>query len=420
LNVHPWIKNYHGQVLILSTLFLFCVGGLYNIPYGLLALLGLYNLIRKPVVIAEDENYRLTTILFLCIWVPMVLSLIDAEAPGHSAKTVISYTHFFFAGLYIIELLKKQPVRQAIQIGTFVILTFWAIDAFIQYLAGVNLLGKPAIGNQLTGMFYPKMRVGLVLAVFLPVYLGFVLTYSGKNKWLWLLLIPLFVVIIFSNKRSAWLMAILGLSACGLYLCLRDGMRIFKKFAVPALVVITVAAAFIVNDEAFRSHVKRTAGLASNDYELMDIATSRRMSLWSTSMSIFSDHWLNGIGPRGFRHVYLEYANPDNFFVQEGRRGQTHPHLFVMEIATETGIVGLTGIIFFWLFFLWKFGSVWRKYDVLQMAWLLSGMVAFFPLNAHFAFYGTFWSSVSWLILAIAMGMANFSTNGRSEERQQG
>ena len=90
-----------------------------------------------------------------------------------------------------------------------------------------------------------------------------------------------------------------------------------------------------------------------------------------------------------------------------------------MEIATETGIVGLTGIIFFWLFFLWRFGSVWRKYNVLQMAWLLSAMVAFFPLNTHFAFYGTFWSSVSWLILAITMGMANSSTNGRSEERQQ-
>ena len=59
---------------------------------------------------------------------------------------------------------------------------------------------------------------------------------------------------------------------------------------------------------------------------------------------IFRAHWINGVGPRGFREVHAEYAPAHDPYVQTGR-SLTHPHMFVLEIAAETGIVGLIGYL---------------------------------------------------------------------------
>ena len=115
----------------------------------------------------------------------------------------------------------------------------------------------------------------------------------------------------------------------------------------------------------FQHRVDQSLGIFSYDYEQADVATARRLDLWKTSIAIFRGNWVNGTGPRSFRNVYSGYADADDFWMENGRSGQTHPHQFVMEIAAETGIIGIIGYFLFWLSLL---VAMWREHKAEWLA----------------------------------------------------
>jgi O-antigen ligase len=153
-----------------------------------------------------------------------------------------------------------------------------------------------------------------------------------------------------------------------------------------------------------RARLHDTRGLFSTQAADIDKATAYRLTLWRTGARIFADHRLIGIGPRGFRHIYARYAAPDDFWIKRIGGGQTHPHQFMLEIAIETGVIGLAAFIVFYglLLRLLARPTLGRVVPV----WLLGAAVAWLPLNAHLAFYGAYWSTLAWLLLAVGLAEA--------------
>ena len=71
------------------------------------------------------------------------------------------------------------------------------------------------------------------------------------------------------------------------------------------------------------------------------------------------------------------------------------------EIAVETGLIGVVGLVLF-------FGVLYRLVIALPpgrryvaIPALLGVLMAVSPLNAHKAFYGSFWSSLTWWLIAL-------------------
>ena len=81
---------------------------------------------------------------------------------------------------------------------------FCCVDALLQYFTGSDVFGYPYDGQILKGLFYPKQRLGIILAVFSPLYFEAVRQLSQRNRFVWLLMIPLIVVLMLTLKRSAW------------------------------------------------------------------------------------------------------------------------------------------------------------------------------------------------------------------------
>ena len=144
----------------------------------------------------------------------------------------------------------------------------------------------------------------------------------------------------------------------------------------------------------------------STDFATADIATSHRLSLWKTGLAVARAHWLNGVGPRGYRTVYRDFAEADDFWINRGKTGQTHPHLMALEISVETGAVGLIGYGAV-LFLLVR--NIWRRRtrDPASAVCLMVVLVAWFPLNAHLAFYGSYWSTIVWIMIALGCTAAD-------------
>ena len=381
---------------------------LTHYPIGVMCLLGLDKIWRDPKGALRSSNASLLLSVFACVWIPMLLAMPDAVNPGRALKTTLLYFHFLPAGLYVIYMLRDLIVRRIVWIGLAIIIGFWCIDGLVQLVFGRNLFGYPYDGVALKGVFYPKQRFGLILAVFTPLYLYVVQRCAARSIWGWLLLAPLLVAVLFSLKRTAWLMLVVALVA---YIaCFFRPSRRNARFAV-VFVAVTVAAltTAIATVPTLRIQATETLGVFSADFETVDIATSRRLSLWNTGLSIVRAHWLNGIGPRGFRTSYREFAKPDDYWIKLGSSGQTHPHLMVLEVLIETGIIGL---IAYALLLIILVRTMWRRRleDPASAVFLMVAVVAWFPLNAHLAFYGSYWSNIAWI--AIALGCVSYHDNG--------
>ena len=77
-----WGKENLAAILMLSALYLFVSKSLYNVPVGIMAIIGLYRFATNTKAMLDIPLYKAFVILFLCLWVPMLISLPDAVNPG--------------------------------------------------------------------------------------------------------------------------------------------------------------------------------------------------------------------------------------------------------------------------------------------------------------------------------------------------
>ena len=97
-----------------------------------------------------------------------------------------------------------------------------------------------------------------------------------------------------------------------------------------------------------------------------------------------------------------DYAEPGDEFVDPAATmGAIHAHQIVLEVLSETGVVGLL---------LWIIGAAvairaWRRADRAAreraFAPALALAVMCFPLNTHLAFYSAWWGLLFWWLLAL-------------------
>ena len=409
--IPDFFKQYWSCLLIILTIVGFISKALYNYPFGIMAIIGLYRLIVSPKEVWRDDVQKFFIFSFLCLWLPLIISFPDSVNHNHAAHTVFPYLRFLFAGLFIIQELSKDRRRlNFIIFSIFIIVTFWSIDASIQFFFGENLLGYPYKPGEISGMFYPRNTIShicSILSTFVFIYI-----YKNKDdyKWLWLSLIPLFFIILLSGRRAAWIMLALSSFVFFIYIYIYsvDKKQLLKMVGIIVACLSLVLITTIFFNKPLNNRFKVTLGLFSADYEIVDQATARRLPLWETAFDIFKANPINGIGPRGYRHVYQEYAKPDNYWFD---LTQTHPHLLILEIMAETGLVGIVGYLLL-LYLLIK--HMWQSRQRRFLIPLsLPVFIALVPFNAHMAFYGSIWSSMLWWLTAVYFANMRLLLNNR-------
>lgn len=394
-----WIKANLAFLLLLLTMWLFVSKSLYNVPVAIMAIIGFWRAIRSPRRIFSDPAVRVYTALFLGLWLPLLISFPDAVNIGHSARTVFPYLRFLFLGIYVLGERSNLELFPRLRLATFWIATIWAFDATLQYLTGANLFGYPYEPGHITGMFYPDNTITHLLAALSPLYFDAIRAYSRKHAAAWLLVLPLFTVVLLGGRRAAWIMLAISVSGY-LYFMYRytDTWKTSRNYMlIAAFASVSMLALLIYTNKPLQDRLTTTAGLFSLDYELTNTATARRLPIWETSLAIIQSNWINGIGPRGFRHVYQQYSTEDNYFHEIGT---THPHQLLLEVLTETGLIGLVGLLGFIYVFCKYFLTGSRLPQVYPS--ILSILIIMFPFSTNLAFYGSYWSSVIWWFLLYA------------------
>jgi len=361
---------------------------------------GLINMFK------QHDYYRNLFLIFGLIWFPMLFSLPDAFNFNHSLTTTLGIFPLFFVGIYIVSEIDNKKIKKTLFNVVCFIILFWCIDALLQLVTGKNIFGNAKfLPSHLSGIFSPKATLGLVLAVIAPVIFERLRILSRGIYSLLLacgLAAVYITIIVFSGSRTGLLMLIIGFFGWLSYIS-----YINKYFTWPKVILIFVSILAMISIFAYQLPARHGESLQSainGDLKTIDRVSNGRISLWETSSRMYISHWINGIGPRGFRHAYDDYRPIEGKYNWEYSNGSTHPHFALLEIATETGTIGFIGIILAIYFIFKSLSGLSIKEKMDAFPWMLGALLAIVP-NIGKAFYSSFWLSlIMWMIF---IGIAN-------------
>lgn len=378
-------------------LLFFSVGELFRYFLAVLAVGGLYALVRGRVELRE-RWLLLYIAAFACFWIPMAISVVDGESPWVAATATARWLIYLLAALLWIGAFVRHGTTRALLAGAFAVLSFWTADALLQFVTGSNLFGEAAYaGHRLSGMMGPRLTV--VLAILSPVFFHALLRFGSPKRPLWLLLFPYLLVILYGGSRIAWMLLAIGLC---LYAALLWAMGARPKLRQTAVVVALVAGLTIVavaQTDWLQQRVVQLGGLFSDDYALVNTAVNNRLPHWEAAARMYQEHPINGIGVKTYKFSYADYAGGDTVF-----RGQ--PHLFLLEVAAETGTIGLVGFALFLVLIASLLVRLVRQRRYEAAPWGFALLLAAFPLNATLSLYAHFMSALIWSLAMIFFAVA--------------
>jgi O-antigen ligase len=379
------------------------------LPFGRSAELGVFLclvgtillLVREPQAVRHHPGAKLFLWLFAAYAGAALVSAVDAVAPGKTWLTLAGLLRFAPLGVYTCFAMRRPGKVRALYLATAVVVAIWVADAWVQAITGYGLAGA-SNAERLSGIFgADNLKLGPALSALAPFLL-----WGARERWGRRGLVVAFLLalgpILLSGSRASWLCY--GLVALGF---LWTEAKTPRRFAVAcAAAVVSLALVGLLAWQVsprFRDRVAHTLPALSGTSAGVDAALTGRLDIWTTSLRMFAAHPVNGVGVRGFRYAYPAVATPgDHFLTMEkcaDGEGACHAHQVVLEVATETGIIGLLA----WLGAVILAVRTWWRADVVArhraFPATLALVVILFPLNTHMAFYSAWWGLLAaWLL----------------------
>ncbi|MDI3263243.1 MAG: O-antigen ligase family protein [Fulvimonas sp.] len=379
------------------------------LPFGRLAELGtalcvggcVFALSRDRHALAAAPGARLFAWLLGAYVGAALLSAFAAVAPARSWSTVAGLLRYLPLGLYACLVLRGPDRPALLYRAVALVVACWVLDAWVQIASGYSL-GGPAEAERISGIFGAgNLKLGPSLAVLAPFALWTARQWGGRAALLvaWLLLLG---PILLAGVRSAWV--IYALVTLAFAWREAGSPRRFLGLVLAAAALCALAGALAwQGSPRFHARMERTLAVLQGDAGGVDQALTGRLDIWRAGLRMVALHPLTGVGVRGFRYAYPEVAPAgDHFLVAEScgvGEGACHAHQLVLEVLSETGVLGLA---------LWCAGvalacRAFRRADAASRERAFPATVALgamlFPLNSHLAFYSAWWGLLfAWLL----------------------
>lgn len=390
--------------LVVSFIALLPFGRLPELPLSIFAL-SLPFLLRDPGHRRRARRLALVVIpLFLCFWLPMVLSSFDSFDLQKSSLRSLAALRYLAAAISIGILLRPPSARWRVLRWAAFLLVFWGVDGFVQLYFGSDLLGVAMHPDRLNALFMRQYQFyGPTLAMLSPL----LLEYARRRwpAWAWVLSFGVVLgAVMIAGMRSGWLVMAVVLAVYMLLLYRNRENRELRKVSVtvPVFAVMVILAGYFASP-LLQQRLEQSVRVLEGTEVAVDFASTLRVPIFRTAWRMYQDHPVNGVGVRAFSLAYLDYAEADDIHVREsgGERGALHAHNVVLEVMADTGTFGLLGLVaglaLFWRY--WRRMSPAQRQDAFPYA--LAIALVFFPINSHFAVYGTYLSSLIWMLIGL-------------------
>ena len=305
---------------------------------------------------------KYSKIFGLFIIILIVTSFFSLD-PIISFKKVIFFFRFWIFALAVWYILdhENKLIKHLIISFTLVFLIL-IIDGYIQYFFKANMFGWPMEGVRLSSMFKDELILGSYLSRMLPVFFALLIfTKFDKKIYKYVLFFLIFVgvetLIFLSGERAAFFFV----NASSLMLIIT--MKNYKIFRIFSIITSVFLIFVLINfyPESKDRIIDKTivqSGFEKSDTSI-DLNKNEKTKLtqkyifsiehhnhYISSLKMFRDNKVTGIGPRMFRFTCVK----EKYNLWEGC--STHPHNTYVQLLAETGLIGfIYGLIIFIIIF---------------------------------------------------------------------
>jgi hypothetical protein len=312
--------------------------------------------------------------LFACIALPGLISLIFSFNLDRGVSAVFRFTAYGLAAWVVLSPKIEDNDAKRIMSWLGMLLVAWAVDGFVQLLTGVSLLGDPLVelgeeGAIVTGSF--QLGYGTTLAILSPFFLEGLRRAGGMG--IGILSLPVYAAVVMSGHQSSAILALVGLGGWAM-LALRN-QEVGAKRQVTGFVLSAIIGLLLGSYLSVVTGQVGTMAEAPARYQSFLFQSQ----LWSVAWEAFKDQWFTGVGMRGFG----TYALQQETITISGLAETWHPHLTILEVLSETGLVGLTGYL---LLLRWLWGYVQDERMPVAVAGLVA-LLAVFPMGTAVGIY---------------------------------
>ncbi len=399
--------------LLLAPLALLPFGSAAELPIAIAALLGSGLAVRGRIDWRAPAP-RWALLLFGAYWLPELLSAPDAVNARRAWREVALDLRYLPWLLFACHQLRDPRLQSLVLRGCAAIVALWLVDALVQAATGIGLTGASS-PDRLSGIFGAQdLKLGGAIAVLAPLLL---LPLLRARRWLGLLAaLACVVVVLLAGARAAWIALALVLMV-SVWISFGGGGSALRVLLLALVVSGLVGTTAYLGSERFAARVDRSS-LAWQGEDGLDHALSGRLPIWRTAMQMVREHPLNGVGVRGFRDAYARHAAPDDPWRGfDGDAGAFHAHQWLLEVASETGLVGLLCWIVAILAALRMARTAAATQRTQAAAVSLALAVMLFPLNTHYAFYSSAWAALLFFLLGLWLPLIAGTAASRSPAR---
>lgn len=358
----------------------------------LMVVVSLLTLITNREAILSTPGMKKAAMLFACIALPGLISLLFSVNLDRGISAVFRFAAYALAAWVVLSVKIEEGDAKRIMSFLGILLVAWAVDGFVQLLTGVSLLGDPLVelgeeGAIVTGSL--QLGYGATLAILSPFFLEALRRAGGMGVGI--LSLPVYAAIVMSGHQSSAVLALIGLAGWAM-LALRNkevgAKRQVTGFVISAIIGLLLGVYLSVVTGQVSTLAEAPARYQSFLYQ---------SQLWELSWQAFKDHWFTGVGMRGFG----TYALATDASAIPGLAETWHSHLTILEVISETGLVGLIG---YGLLLRWLWGYVQDERIHVAVAGL-TALLAVFPLGTAVGMYSYIGGNLIFLTFTLLIAL---------------
>ncbi len=279
------------------------------------------------------------------------ITSITSTMPVVSFKFLLSRV-WFIVGLYllVIKILKQKGNYEQF-IWMYVLPLLVVITYAISRHIGYGLWHKDAAHFVVNPFYNDHTSYGAILAMYIPFLLG--MSFGGnKNKKLklvsLLVLLILFVAVVLSYSRAAWVSLVAGLMVWGI-------IKLKIRFRTLFVTVVTLLAFFFAFENQLVMYLERnskesSANMMEHISSISNITTDasnlERINRWSCAIRMFRVKPFFGYGPGTYMFKYGPFqVNKERTIISTNAGDGGNAHSEYLGPLAESGVLGMLTFI---------------------------------------------------------------------------
>ena len=402
-----FLKNYKNlkklsfyEFLIL--LFPFCilsgsfVTNLYLIFVSIFLIRNFYK--KKETILIFKKAWVLIYILFILY---NIINGIFSSDVYNALRSSIGQFRFLFFSLFIIILIKDiLNLKYIIKIWFNVILLV-SFDIYFQTIFLFNIIGMPMPdGGRASSFFGNEVVSGAFISyIFVPIIFFYISNFQSEKVSIKIAYILIYVFVFFAVILTGERLPLIILTGSSL-LAVFYFFNFKQLLKISILFLIIFVGAYNFNF-MFKSRMDNMLHVLSNVYN------SSWGRIYESSFMLFKENYLSGVGLKNYRVECDLQEDPRPY--HEAQFCSSHPHNFILELLSETGLLGLfifTIFIFLVFFKLTKLIKLRENKNPIKnyaLGNFLILLIYIWPIKTSGSFFSTFNGSFFWFSLGLSL-----------------